>query len=84
MLPGMERSMLAGLQQRHLVTSLPHLTPNLYEMAALTQELDTQVQAVNNHLSQLCASEMFFFLKEIKFVHSPVQQIQYNNVFLLF
>ena len=54
MVAGMERSMLAGLQQRHLVTSLPHLTPNLYEMAALTQELDTQVSGHNLTILLLC------------------------------
>jgi hypothetical protein len=54
MLPGMERSMLAGLQQRHLVTSLPHLTPNLYEMAALTQELDTMVSSLIYQFIAFC------------------------------
>merc|ERR1719288_185724 len=29
------------MAQRPLLPNLPHLTPNLYEMAALTQEFDT-------------------------------------------
>jgi 5,10-methylenetetrahydrofolate reductase len=69
MVAGMERSMLAGLQQRHLVTSLPHLTPNLYEMAALTQELDTQVspditKLYNNARTVLTSLQSYFFLFE--------------------
>lgn len=42
----MDRQMLVSLQQRHLAGAggMPHLTPNLYEMAALTQELDTTVR----------------------------------------
>ena len=36
-------SLLLSLQQRHLAAGLPAIQPNLYEMAALTQELDTQV-----------------------------------------
>jgi hypothetical protein len=75
MVAGMERSMLAGLQQRHLVTSLPHLTPNLYEMAALTQELDTQVsrdncfmhfRSHNTGLKLFCVKLTSAFLIDIK------------------
>ena len=50
----MDPKFLAGLQQggrtladglpNPLPEGLPHLTPNLYEMAALTQELDTVVR----------------------------------------
>ena len=44
LLPGMDRNLLAAsLQQRHMAAGLPAIQPNLYEMAALTQELDTQV-----------------------------------------
>lgn len=52
MLPGgLDRQLLTSLQQRHLaagagVNGPAHhpLTPNLLEMAALTQELDTTVR----------------------------------------
>ena len=40
----MDHNLLAAsLQQRHMAAALPAIQPNLYEMAALTQELDTQV-----------------------------------------
>ena len=37
------RSLPEGLSLLTPESGLPHLTPNLYEMAALTQELDTVV-----------------------------------------
>lgn len=56
-LPNLDRSLLSNLPsalaaQRPLLPSLPpHLTPNLYEMAALTQEFDTL--AITNKVKEL-------------------------------
>jgi len=53
-LPNLDRSLLSGLPgmaQRPLLPNLPHLTPNLYEMAALTQEFDTT--AITNKVKEL-------------------------------
>ena len=74
MVAGMERSMLAGLQQRHLVTSLPHLTPNLYEMAALTQELDTQVDCFN-HCIIIALIEFLYRANALFFAHKTDKKL---------
>lgn len=53
-LPNLDRSLLSGLPgmaQRPLLPNLPHLTPNLYEMAALTQEFDTT--GITNKVKEL-------------------------------
>jgi len=74
MVAGMERSMLAGLQQRHLVTSLPHLTPNLYEMAALTQELDTQVGCFN-HCIIIAFIKFLYSANALFFAHNTDKKL---------